>query len=291
MVTEETLGVYSMKSWHLKNRAAGFTLIEMLVVAPIVILLIGTIIYAIVQLTGDALSERASAELINDVHSSLDRIESDTKVSGAFLATNNMPLTSPQGSDDSTANFTSVTSGDDVLILNTFVTDANPNDPNRSLVYLANMPNSCASVNLEQNQVMTMNTVYFTKANSSGVNELWRRTLAVNGYASRDCSGVTPWQRPSCTPGLTGTMCQAQDELLLSGVSEFSIEYFNAASDTSPSAAAQNTTITTRQTAMDLTDTIQVTLKAEATSAGRDIAQQGTIRVTRVGALITYATP
>ena len=280
-----------MKSWHLKNRAAGFTLIEMLVVAPIVILLIGTIIYAIVQLTGDALSERASAELINDVHSSLDRIESDTKVSGAFLATNNMPLTSPQGSDDSTANFTSVTAGDDALILNTFVTDANPNDPNRSLVYLANMPNSCASANLEQNQVMTMNTVYFTKANSSGVNELWRRTLAVNGYASRDCSGVTPWQRPSCTPGLTGTMCQAQDELLLSGVSEFSIEYFNAASDASPSAAAQNTTITTRQTAMDLTDTIQVTLKAEATSAGRDIAQQGTIRVTRVGALITYATP
>ncbi len=263
----------------------------MLVVAPIVILLIGTIIYAIVQLTGDALSERASAELINDVHSSLDRIESDTKVSGAFLATNNMPLTSPQGSDDSTANFTSVTAGDDALILNTFVTDANPNDPNRSLVYLANMPNSCASANLEQNQVMTMNTVYFTKVNASDVNELWRRTLAVSGYTSRDCSGVTPWQRPSCTPGLSGTMCQAQDELLLSGVREFSIDYFNAASDTSPSANAQNSNTTTRQTAMDLTDTIQVTLKAESTSAGRDIAQQGTIRVTRVGALITYATP
>ncbi len=283
--------MYSMKSWHLKNKSAGFTLIEMLVVAPIVILLIGTIIYAIVQLTGDALSERASAELINDVHSSLDRIESDTKVSGAFLATNNMPLTSPQGSDDSTANFTSVTAGDDALILNTFVTDANPNDPNRSLVYLANMPNSCASANLEQNQVMTMNTVYFTKVNASDVNELWRRTLAVSGYTSRDCSGVTPWQRPSCTPGLSGTMCQAQDELLLSGVREFSIDYFNAASDTSPSANAQNSNTTTRQTAMDLTDTIQVTLKAESTSAGRDIAQQGTIRVTRVGALITYATP
>ena len=283
--------MYSMKSWHLKNKSAGFTLIEMLVVAPIVILLIGTIIYAIVQLTGDALSERASAELINDVHSSLDRIESDTKVSGAFLATNNMPLTSPQGSDDSTANFTSVTAGDDALILNTFVTDANPNDPNRSLVYLANMPNSCASANLEQNQVMTMNTVYFTKVNASDVNELWRRTLAVSGYTSRDCSGVTPWQRPSCTPGLSGTMCQAQDELLLSGVRESSIDSFNAASDTSPSANAQNSNTTTRQTAMDLTDTIQVTLKAESTSAGRDIAQQGTIRVTRVGALITYATP
>ena len=83
-----------------------------------------------------------------------------------------------------------------------------------------------------------------------------------------------------------GCVCQ-----IPSMYEEFSIEYFNAASDTSPSAAAQNTTITTRQTAMDLTDTIQVTLKAEATSAGRDIAQQGTIRVTRVGALITYATP
>lgn len=280
-----------MKSWQPKNSSAGFTLIEMLVVAPIAILLIGTIIYAIVQLTGDAIAERSNAVLINDIHASLERIETDTKLSGAFLATNNMPLTSPQGVNDATANFTSVTSGDDALILNTFVTTANPNEPSRSLVYLANMPNSCGSANIEQNQVMTMNTVYFVKTNAAGIKELWRRTLAVNGYTSRDCSGVTPWQRPSCTPGLTGAMCSTQDELLLTGVTEFTVDYYNLASDTVPSANAQNTNVTTRQNALDLTPTIQVTLKAESTSAGRDIAQQGTVRVSRIGTLVTYATP
>lgn len=281
-----------MKSWQLKNKpSAGFTLIEMLVVAPIAILLIGTIIYAIVQLTGDALAERSSAVLINEIHSSLERIETDTKLSGAFLAQNNMTLTSPQGSDDGTANFTSVTSGDDVLILNSFVTTASPSDSTRSLVYLADMPNACNSDNLEQNQVMTMNTVYFTKPNANGVTELWRRTLAVSGYTGEDCSGVTPWQRPSCSPGLTGSLCATQDELLVSGVTDFEVRYYDVASDSVRNWDAEDSNTTTRQTAMDETDTIQVTLKAEQTVAGRPVTGQGTIRVSRVGSLIKYATP
>lgn len=283
--------VFNTKSWLPQTRKAGFTLVEMLVVAPIVILLIGTIIFAIVQLTGDALAERGSAVLMNDVQTSLNRIETDVKVSGAFLATNNMALTSPQGSNDASANFNSVAGGTDTLILNTFVSTANPNDANRELVYLANLPNACGSANIEQNQVMTMNTVYFTKDNSEGVRELWRRTLAVNGYANQDCPGVSPWRRPSCTPGLTGTMCLTQDELLLSGVDEFTVNYFTNAAATTPAANTENPNATTRQTALDLTNTLQVVIKAESLMAGRDITAQGTIRASRVGALITYATP
>lgn len=274
------------------SKRAGFTLVEMLVIAPIVILLIGTIIYAIVQLTGEALAERSSAQLMGNVQSALNRIEEDTKISGAYLATNNVPLTSPQGYDNGTQNFASVSGNGNMLILNTFATTANPNNPSRSLVYLANMPNACGSTNLPQNQVMTVNTVYFTKLNTTtNSTELWRRTLAIDGYLTKDCITPAPWQRPSCAPGMTGTMCVTQDEKLLSGISEFTIEYFNVASDTSPSSGAQNANATTRQSALDLASTIQVTIKATINGAGRDIEQQGTVRATRVGSMIKYATP
>lgn len=69
-----------------RNKENGLTLVEILVIAPIIILLIGTFVAFILQLTGDAVAENARIALLNDVNSSLDRIESDVKLSGAFLS-------------------------------------------------------------------------------------------------------------------------------------------------------------------------------------------------------------
>ena len=281
-----------MKSMHHKNNKAGFTLVEMMIIAPIVILVIGTIVYSIVQLTGDAVAARSSAVLIGTVQTALDRIEADTESSGAFLAKNNMTLTSPQGYNNGVQDFTSVSDNGSILILNTLVTDSNPATPSRSLVYLANLPYSCTDDKLAQNQVMTMNTVYFTKVDpATQLNELWRRTLAVNNYATKDCAGVTPWQRPSCSPGTAGTLCTTQDDKLISGVTDFSVEYYNLASDTTEAANSQSTVDTTRQTALDSVTAVKVTLKATVTAAGREITQQGVVRVSRTGTLVKYATP
>ena len=120
---EEGHIMYSMKSMHHKNNKAGFTLVEMMIIAPIVILVIGTIVYSIVQLTGDAIAARSSAILIGTVQTALDRIEADTESSGAFLAKNNMTLTSPQGYNNGVQDFTSVSDNGSILILNTLVTD------------------------------------------------------------------------------------------------------------------------------------------------------------------------
>ncbi len=284
----ETKGAYNMKFLHLNNNTRGFTLVEMMVIAPVVILLIGTIIFSIVQITGEALAERASSVLISNVQSALDQIEADTKLSGAFLAKNNVTLTSPQGFGNGTVDFQSISGNGAMLILNTFVTTQNPNSANRSLVYLANSPYACTHANLPQNQVMTMNTVYFVQDNT-----LWKRTLAPTGYLNRDCPGVTPWQRPSCAPGITGTLCPTQDERLVNGVTSanFTVEYFNSPSDNTASADAQNSNESTRQSALDLTNTVQVTIKSTISASGRDVSQQGTVRATRVGSLIKYATP
>ena len=104
----------------LRNKANnGFTVVEMLVVAPIVILFIGAFISAIVSMTGQVLISRASNSLMYNIQDALNRIEQDTKISNKLLATNDITgLTSPQGYNDDTTPFenASPTSGNAIIL-------------------------------------------------------------------------------------------------------------------------------------------------------------------------------
>ncbi len=282
----------SMKSLRRFNKPNGFTLIEMMVIAPMIILIIGTIVVSIVTLTGQSLAEGGRSQLISDVHDALDRIESDTRTSGAFLSTNNFTVSSPQGADEGSQKFVSVSdTNNDTLILNSFFTTTNPASPTRSLVYLPNTPFACGDASIAQNQVMTMNIVYFVK-NSS----LWRRVVATSNYASKPCPGVSAWQQPNCaaaTMASNTSLCKAQDELVLAGVepSDFTVTYFLSPSDTTAASDTEDQDDDIRQIAIDKTSTIQVSLKGSQTIAGRDISQQGLIRISRTGSIVKYATP
>jgi len=283
--------MFSMKSLRQHNKNRGFTLVEMLIVAPMVIIIIGIIIVSIVTLTGESLAEGGRAQLLNDVQDSLDRIEADVKFSGSYLSTNNFTPTAPQGADNAAQKFVSVASGNDTLILNSFFTTTNPAISTRTLVYIPDTPFACNDASIVQNQVMTNNIVYFVKDSS-----LWRRTVATSTYASKACLNTTIWQQPSCPEALMSTntsLCIAQDELLLSGVepSDFIVEYFLSASDATPASGTENSDPDARQIAIDKASTIQITLKGNRVYAGRDITQQGTIRVTRTGSIVKYATP
>jgi len=75
----------------------GFTIIEMLVIAPIVILTIGAFVTAIVNMTGDVLASRVTNVLTYNIQDALSRIEEDVKQSTSFIAGNNVTITSPQG--------------------------------------------------------------------------------------------------------------------------------------------------------------------------------------------------
>ena len=284
--------MFSMKSLRQHNKSFGFTLVEMMIVAPMMIIIIGTIIVAIVTLTGESLAEGGRAQLLNDVQDSLDRIEADVQASGAYLSTNNFTITAPQGLDDSTQKFVSISPvGVDSIILNSFFTTASPALSTRSLVYLPNTPFACGDASIVQNQVMTNNVVYFVKDTS-----LWRRTVATSTYASKACAGVNIWQQPNCAEALMATntsLCKAQDELLLTGVqpTDFIVDYYLSASDTTPALGTELQDPDARQIAIDKASTMQITLKASKVYAGRDITQQGTIRVTRTGSIVKYATP
>lgn len=257
------------------DRKSGFTIVEILIIAPVVILVIGAFISVIVSMTGDVLSTRGSNNLAYNIQDALNRIDQDVKTSGGFLATNNITLTTPQGYNDDVTNFDNVdaTSGTK-LILNVPATTSSPLAASPNLVY-ENNPNPCGSSQVNSNNPVMLNVVYFVKNNT-----LWRRILAPANYKTIGCS--IPWQQPSCSPALVvvPAFCATKDIRLVDGVNPstgFVVDYYT---DPSSTTASNNVSATdsVRQTALQTTNTINVTITATNTIAGRDVTQSGVIR-------------
>jgi len=257
------------------KKIRGFTIVEMLIVAPIVILVIGIFITAVVNMTGDVLATRASNVLSYNIQDALNRIEQDVDSSGGYLATNNITLTSPQGYDDITASFKNVGANGTMLILNTYATTSSPLN-STSIVYTPS-PNLCGSNLVSQNPPVMMNIIYFVKNGT-----LWRRVVAPSNYMTIGCS--VPWQQPSCAPGFTTpSFCKTQDTRLVDGIvsgTGFGVGYYTSASSTIANSTASDSgqSDSARQAALQSTNTASVTINATSTVAGRNISQSGTMR-------------
>lgn len=247
------------------NKSAGFTLIEMLVVAPLVLLLIGAIIAYITVLTGQSLQVREKNVLAYNIQDSLDWIEGDGVKATKFLSTTGT-LTSPQGKNDNTDAFTST----DSLVLASLATDKNPADPARQLVYYANQPSPCGPSQIN-NQLFVTDVVYFVKGGS-----LWRRTIVppnnLNSPADGSTVCIAPWQQNSCTPGYTAALCKAEDSELMQHVSSLTVKYYANPSSTTELGSAN------AGSAM----TIDITLAAQENVAGKSISRTGSLRITHL---------
>jgi type II secretory pathway pseudopilin PulG len=275
-----------MKLFKRTQRAqqSGFTLVEMLVVAPIVILTIGAFLTVIINMTGEVLASRASTKLTYDVQDALNRVEQDVKLSSSFLATNSVLGTNQGYNDDSTAFVNATGSNGPMLILNMVGTTGNPISTSTSYVYLKNQPNDCSAP--QQNTPFTYNIVYFVKNNT-----LYRRTIMPTNY--NDTTNTvcgTPYQQPSCSPSFmdaqaSSVFCKTKDVELVKGVtpSTFFIQYFNGESTTSANTAASSaSTNTARATALQSATTVSVSIDATQTSAGRDVQRSAVMRVSRL---------
>lgn len=235
----------------------GFTLVEVAVIMPIAILVIGGLVGAIFAMTNNVLVTRADNNLVFNIQEALDKIETDVEISGGYLHTNNFTFVIGQGYDNTNTKFINDSATQGIsLILNSYTTDKNPTISDRKLVYKEDTSDTCTA----SQDILMHNIVYFVDSD----NNLLRRTIMPSDYKTAtdgtDCT--TPWQRPSC--GTISTSCTAKDEKLLSGVDEFSVEYLdNANADV-----------------IDLTTatSIKVTIKANGKAGGKTFSESGTIR-------------
>lgn len=214
----------------LTNARAGFTLVEVLVISPIVILFIGAFIALVVGLTGESLQVREKNTAIYDVQAALNDMEAGVVQTTGF-STATTGVVSPQGKNNSATQFTNVNNAGadpDTLILNIPTTDRRPTDPARNLIYMGT--GACNN----KNPVYTYTSVFFV---DTATDTLYRRTILPQVAAC-----AVPWQRASCNEndmaGNTG-ICKARDEKLLDNVSDINITYYGDATSTTALLASQ----------------------------------------------------
>jgi hypothetical protein len=255
-----------------KQNTKGFTLVEMLIIAPVVILVISGFIALIITMVGDVLAMRDRNNMTFEIRDTLDRIEQDSRLSTQFLVTSGT-LPSPQGSDSGFAGTAAFTSTDS-LIMGTLTTNKNPMDSTRQLVFYAKQPNDCGSLET-YNRPFIGKTIYFLKNGS-----LWRRTFLFNYNTNATPNDETlcaaPWQQNSCNPGyLPATRCQTNDIEVMKNVSSFGVKYYSTPSSTTDIGPTNALSATT----------IEVTLNGQKTIVGRTITNSGSLRASRLNSI------
>lgn len=285
---------------HQVNKANGFTIVELVVIMPIVILAIGAFLAVAIEMSGEVLASRAQNVLTYNAQDALNRIKADTKKANAFLAQNDVAVTTSTyqgrnntgvaGSTDTTGFVNAGTDGD-TLILTLWATTGNPANPASELAYKSRAPNPCGSAQT-QNTPFSYNVIYFVRDNT-----LWRRVLMPQGYrtdvnvaacgSTLSAPGIAiPWQRASCAPGYSTAHCGTQDERLVDGVTSanFQVRYFSQpTSSTEVSAARTDASLANRKALLSGIKTAGVTINATQKVAGRDVSVSSTLRATREG--------
>lgn len=261
----------------MQSKESGFTFVEIAVVAPAIILMIGAFLVIVVTLTGEVLSTRAKNVLASDVQQTLTTIENDIRASDAFLATNSFAITSPQGSDDGSTAFVNADSDEgNALILDQSATVGNPLTPPISYVYIENQPNACDSPFLQSNTPVNINVVYFIKDDS-----LWRRVIMPSNYETVSC--VTPWQQPSCSPGFSAAFCKTEDSELVKGVGTegFTLTYYDSADSTivNPTASDPDSPTPTRSAELESISAVSVSINASQIAAGKEVSWSASRRM------------
>jgi hypothetical protein len=261
-----------MSRSSLAGKANGFTLVEMLVVAPIALLVISGFIAVMIRMVGDVMVSGGRNGLTHDIQGSLDMIEQDVRLSTEFLTTTGT-MPSPQGKDGVTSAFTS-TGGD--LVLGEIATDKNVLDPTRKFVYY-NTPYGCVDPAQQyKNRIFFTTVMYFVRNGS-----LWRRTFVPTPSGTL-CD--TPWQVNTCAPGYpsTATQCRTNDTEVMKNVNSFAVTYYASSSSVTPLAASSASSATT----------INVQINGQQNVAGRTLAATASVRTTKLSDKdITLAPP
>lgn len=237
----------------------GFTLVEIMVVVPIVILVIGVLVVFLVTLTGDALMARERSSVAYTTQDALNRIEQDIRITTNFLSTSGA-LISPQGSNSGTAAFSSPASQ---LITQQYIVRGNPYNGTQSLVRYANRPNPCTG-DTRYNEAVKAMIIYFV---DNG--DLRRRTI--NTPESATCGNSELFTNSCKVTRYVNNRCHRQDEILATNVTDFSITYYTAANTTVPITSIQSTTASAL-----------VNLTVSKTIAGETVQNTGSIRATKL---------
>lgn len=155
------------------NKQRGFTLVEIAIITPIMILVAISIVAVLIALVTSTVRPNARSIIMQQEEKALDSIEGDVNNSSAILSS-----TLPSNfSDSNIADYNFPPAGTTVLRVQTYDQIINPNDTTGTKVIPAFKDGSACSnmTNLNSTNILPIVVVYYVK------NEvLYRRTLTDN---------------------------------------------------------------------------------------------------------------
>jgi hypothetical protein len=231
----------------------GFTLVELLIMAPIMILTIVFLMSFLFNQYGDLIKQGAQINLQTEAQVITFSMEDDVFFANGFVQDLNAGLSdSYQPSGGWKYNTTPQT-----LIISDPAKTKSHRDANRQPVYINTV--GCDASVVDQNDPLYNNIIYFV----SGTN-LYKRI--VSAPSTMNTCG-TSFQKQSCPAGHTSTACPP-DRILTDKLSSFVVTYLDN----------NNVTVTDPE----LADRIKVVLTLKDKAYGDDITSSSTITLKKL---------
>lgn len=209
---------------------AGFTLVEMAIVVPILILIALSLFEALFTVVQTSTQERVEMNLAYEKNVAMNEIESDIRIAPLFvpqLDTNtagqdaNEGISNPLGTGN-TWYYAGGGQDKRVLILREYSTTVNPLIAGREPVFVGSGA-ACSDPSVATNTIQTYNTIYFVQ------NQTLYRRRVVDPLTKDPVCGNVQYQRTSCPTA--SASCPA-DEIIASNVTAFNVTYYSSGDPT-----------------------------------------------------------
>jgi type II secretory pathway pseudopilin PulG len=247
------------------NKQRGFTLIEIAIIAPVMILVALSIIAILITLVSSTVRPNARSLIMQQEEKAFETIESDINNSYVYISSTSSSgflSTLPANfTDNAASDYSSPPSGTTVVRIQTFNQIIDSTDSSRTKILPAFKSSSACSntTDLSSNNIAPIVVVYYVKNNV-----LYRRTLVDNTNPST-CG--TKLAKQSCL-----SSCAAEDVALVrvDSLKAFSIVYYTGIT---------NDVVTVDPT---LARSAKVTITAASDAGGDSVEYTSSLRAARL---------
>lgn len=277
-----------MKKIDNHSKSAGFTLIEIGIIVPILIVTVLILFDALFAMIRTSTVERGKIDLTYDAQNAITNIESDAVLASMYLPTVDTNVTAdpyPPTANSGAWSYLGDSTTSRVLIVRLFSTTTNPLSSDRQPAFIGNPAGAeCNTTNIYFNDVQQYNAIYFLKNGNLYRRRLIDKTTNLcdpGQYQKLSC----PSQEDLAAQGLgsRNATCQADDELLASDVTNFSVQYYASKLGDTPldvyAVSADPNLVTTAADA-------EVSLTISRTISGETITKTSTLRMSKLNAKI-----
>lgn len=239
--------MFCIKTDQKTNRQQGFSIVELLIVLPIVSMVVLVLVGALFSQYANSLSESLRTELRASGQTLLINLQDELLFTIAYGEQMEGRLDDP---NEPVGGWT-YDSDPQTLIINEIALDSTRRDDSRNIV--RQRVNNCESSSITANPLAINNVIYFVQPSaSSKYSKLFKRTItpsynlcSIDTLSGDPCTPVSATCRgnakvTTCPEALVGTNgCGDKDSMLTDKVLDFSIKYYaeNNVETTFPSAA------------------------------------------------------